>query len=120
MKRFLWLPLTIFLLCSLVGGGGGNFLHKKAEYNLQQGIEFAKTFFRLWPSKVDVIFSPEEVGSQIDYEIKQVIADINWTDIHPIKQIYMNFNCDTGSYRYQLPGDDAWNTAMLNKIRNSN
>ena len=144
---------------------GGNFLKKnnEAEYNLQQGIEFAKTFFRLWPSEVDAIFSPDEVGGQIEYKIEQVIADINWTDIHPIKQVYMNFNCDTGQkmwdplivinavegnslfdlsergnvtvseegytqfspsatgpYRYQLPGNDEWNTAMLNKIRKSN
>ena len=25
-----------------------------------------------------------------------VISDIDWTDVHPIKQVYMNYNCDTG------------------------
>lgn len=139
------------------------YLTQEPEYNFEQALDFAKTFFRLWPSEVDVIFSPCEVGDQIEYAPEQVISDINWTDIHPIKQVYMNFNCNTGQkmwdplviinavegnslfnfsergivtftdeavtlfapsangpYRYQLPGNDAWNTTMLNKIKNSN
>ncbi|MBE6270175.1 MAG: hypothetical protein E7101_04415 [Prevotella ruminicola] len=30
------------------------------------------------------------------YIMAGVFSDINWTDIHPIKQVYMNYNCNTG------------------------
>ena len=32
-----------------------------------------------------------EVGNEIDYTPETVIQDISWTDIHPIKQVYMTF-----------------------------
>lgn len=66
------------------------------DYNFGQGIEFSKTFFRIWPSDVDIIFSPDEVGDRLEYVPEQVIADISWTDEHPIKQVYMTCDCDMG------------------------
>lgn len=66
------------------------------EFNFAQGTNFAQTFFQLWPADVDIIMSPGEVGDGIAYQPEQVIADIDWTDRHPIKQIYLNYNCDTG------------------------
>lgn len=66
------------------------------DFNFSQGIEFAQTFFDLWPQDVDMVFSPMEVGQQVEYLPEQVIADIDWTDCHPIKQVYMTYNCNTG------------------------
>ena len=66
------------------------------DFNFAQGITFAQTFFDLWPQEVDMVFSPMEVGQEIEYTPEQVIADVDWTDIHPIKQVYMNYNCNTG------------------------
>ena len=66
------------------------------DYNFSQGIVFSKKVFELWPKDVDVIFSPAEVGDGIEYKPEQVIADIDWTDAHPIKQVYMKCECDTG------------------------
>ena len=66
------------------------------DYNFLQGMDFAKTFFRLWPSDVDIIFDPMETGNGIEYLPEQVIADISWTDQHPIKQVYTVCNCNTG------------------------
>ncbi len=66
------------------------------DFNFAQGITFAKDFFRLWPQDVDMIFSPMEVGQGIEYKPERVIADIDWTDVHPIKQVYMQCNCNTG------------------------
>ena len=66
------------------------------DYNFGQGITFAQDFFRLWPSDVDMVLSPAEVGDPIEYVPEQVISDISWTDIHPIKQVYMTCNCSTG------------------------
>ena len=66
------------------------------DYNFLQDSTFAQQFFELWPREVDVVFSPMEVGNEIEYRPETVISDINWTDIHPIKQVYMNYDCDTG------------------------
>ena len=68
----------------------GNFsLSNKPEYNLANDITSSSAFFRLWPADVGINFSPSEVGSEVYYQPKQVVADISWTDCHPIKQIYM-------------------------------
>ena len=66
------------------------------DFNFAQGITFAQTFFRLWPEDVDIVFSPMEVGQEVEYKPEQVVSDISWTDIHPIKQVYMTCNCNTG------------------------
>ena len=143
---------------------GGSFgLSPEPDYNFFQALAFAKTFFRLWPSDVDIIFDPMETGNGIEYLPEQVIADISWTDEHPIKQVYMTCNCNTGQMmwdpltainavegddlftltergtvvlnddgtviftpsatgnsRFQMPGDAAWRSFMLEKIRNVN
>ena len=78
----------------LMGGVFGE--AEEPDYNFAQGISFAQTFFSLWPQEVDMVFSPMEVGQEVEYTPAQVIADIDWTDAHPIKQVYMNYNCDTG------------------------
>ena len=69
---------------------------EEPDYNFLQAPEFAKKFFELWPRDVDAVFSPMEVGNEIEYKPETVISDISRTDIHPIKQVYMNYNCDTG------------------------
>ncbi|MBQ5996539.1 MAG: DUF3089 domain-containing protein [Bacteroidales bacterium] len=132
------------------------------DFNFAQGITFARDFFRLWPQDVDMVFSPMEVGQGIEYKPEDVIADISCTDSHPIKQVYLRCNCNTGQMmwdpmavieavegdsifslsergtvsftskaetiftpsatgncRYQLPGTEAWNAAMLERIRNA-
>ena len=66
------------------------------DFNFAQGITFAQTFFSLWPKEVDMVFSPMEVGQEVEYKPEQVISDISWTDVHPIKQVYMTCNCNTG------------------------
>lgn len=78
----------------LMGGVFGD--SEEPDFNFAQGITFAQSFFRLWPNEVDMVFSPMEVGQEIEYSPEQVIADIDWTDCHPIKQVYMNYNCNTG------------------------
>ena len=133
------------------------------DFNFAQGITFAQTLFSLWPKEVDMVFSPMEVGQEVEYKPEQVISDIDWTDVHPIKQVYMTCNCNTGqkmwdpmavihavegdaafslsergtviltpkaetiftpsatgNCRYHLPGNEEWNSAMLEKIRKYN
>ena len=75
---------------------GGNFhTPPVAEYNIEAGFKFAKVFFSLWPRDVDILFSPSEVGGNLYYSGEMIIDDISWTDIHPIKQIYLQLPHDT-------------------------
>ena len=66
------------------------------DYNFKAAIDFSLKFFELLPKEVDILFSPGEVGDPLDYRPETVIADMNWTDVHPIKWIYQFLNCDTG------------------------
>jgi hypothetical protein len=35
-------------------------------------------------------------GDYLDYPVEEVLADLDWIDTHPIKQVYLNYNCNTG------------------------
>ncbi len=72
------------------------------DFNFAHSIMFAKTFFRLWPQEVDILFSPQEAGQDVEYTPGQVIADVSWTDAHPIKQVYMQCDCDTGQRMWDV------------------
>lgn len=76
---------------------GGEFDEaEEPDFNFRQGITFSTTFFNLWPADVAISFSPQEVGETVDYKPEQVVEDISWTDSHPIKQVYMRCDCNTG------------------------
>ncbi len=64
---------------------GDSFEH---DYNLTAAIEYSLKFFEMMPKDVDIVFSPGEVGDPLYYSAKQVIEDLSWTDVHPIKWIY--------------------------------
>ena len=76
--------------------GGAFAKDVEPEYNFAMDPEAVRTFFRLWPRDVDVVFSAAEVGDAIDYPSAQVVADLDGTDRHPIKQVYLQCDCDTG------------------------
>ena len=84
----------------VMGGVFGNAV--EPDFNFAKSIEFAKIFFRLWPQEVEMVFSPMEVGQDVEYTPEQVIADISWTDAHPIKQIYLQCNCNTGQRMWDV------------------
>ena len=82
--------------------GGVFSVAEEADYNMTQGPKFAHEFFRLFPSDVELIFSPQESGQLVEYVPEQVIADISWTDVHPVKQVYMTCNCNTGQRMWDV------------------
>ena len=93
------------------------------DFNFAQGITFAQEFFRLWPKDVDMIFSPMEVGQGIEYKPEQVVADVNWTDVHPIKQVYRRCNCNTGQMMWDpmavinaVEGDKAFTLSQRGTV----
>jgi hypothetical protein len=49
-----------------------------------------------------MVFSPMETGQTVEYTPEQVISDISWTDAHPIKQVYMTCNCNTGQRMWDV------------------
>ena len=75
---------------------------EEADYNMTQGPECSHEFFRLFPEDVDIVFSPQEVGQMIEYKPEQVISDIAWTDVHPVKQVYKRCDCDTGQRMWDV------------------
>lgn len=75
---------------------------EEPDYNFVQGAGFALEFFRLWPKDVDMVLSPMEAGQTVEYTPEQVISDISWTDVHPIKQVYMTCNCNTGQRMWDV------------------
>ena len=85
------------------------------DYNFLQAIDFSMKFFELLPKEVDVVFSPGEVGDPLDYRPELVIADLYWTDHHPIKWTYQFLNCNTGQKMWDpqaiinaVEGDDFY------------
>ena len=85
------------------------------DYNFLQAINFSMKFFELLPKEVDVVFSPGEVGDPLDYRPELVIADLYWTDHHPIKWTYQFLNCNTGQKMWDpqaiinaVEGDDFY------------
>ena len=106
----------------LMGGVFGESV--EPDFNFAQGITFAQTFFDLWPQEVDMVFSPMEVGQEIEYTPEQVIADIDWTNIHPIKQVYMQCNCNTGQMMWDpmvviqaVEGDTVFRLSECGAVR---
>lgn len=72
------------------------------DFNFGQGIDFAQTFFQLWPKEVDMLFSPGEVGDGVEYPLEQVLDDYAWDTNHPIRQVYQHYNCNTGQKMWDL------------------
>ncbi len=69
---------------------------EEPDYNFLQDPASTKKLFELWPRDVHVVYSPMEVGNDIEYKPELVISDVSWTDVHPIKQVYMKYDCNTG------------------------
>lgn len=64
---------------------GDSFEH---DYNFTAAIDYSLKFFELLPKSIYICFSPGEVGDPLYYSAQQIIDDLSWTDIHPIKWIY--------------------------------
>ena len=70
---------------------GDSFEH---DYNFTAAIDYSLKFFELLPSDIDLVFSPGEVGDPLYYSAAQIMEDMSWTDVHPIKWIYQFLNED--------------------------
>ncbi len=65
-------------------------------YNMRAASRQSAIFYDRLPRNVDLIMSPSNVGDQIDYLPKDVLVDLSYTDVNPIKAVYTHYTCDTG------------------------
>ena len=65
-------------------------------YNMRAASRQSAIFYDRLPKNVDLIMSPSNVGDQIDYLPKDVLVDLSYTEINPIKAVYTHYTCDTG------------------------
>lgn len=65
-------------------------------YNLRYDIPLARRFLTEWPREVKVYLSPSPVGGAIEYPADLVMKDLENMTVHPILQVYLNKNCNTG------------------------
>lgn len=83
---------------------GGTFItdNPEPDYNFLQAPEAAKSFFNFNWTYYPTIFNAMETGQSVDYEPDSLIRDIDWTDHHPLKQVYMRCDCNTGQRMWDV------------------
>ena len=65
-------------------------------YNMRAASKQSAVFFSRLPKNVDIVMSPSNVGDMMDYPPKDVLVDLSYTEMNPIKAVYTNYTCDTG------------------------
>ena len=65
-------------------------------YNLRYDISLAKRFLDGWPADVPVYLSPSPVGGSVEYTEEMVLSDLSYDENNPIRQTYLNRDCNTG------------------------
>jgi hypothetical protein len=53
-------------------------------------------FYDKLPRNVDLIMSPSNIGDKMNYLPQDVLSDLSYTEVNPIKAVYTNYTCDTG------------------------
>ena len=65
-------------------------------YNMRAASRQSAIFYDKFPKNVDIVMSPSNIGDQMDYLPKDVLVDLSYTELNPIKAVYTNYTCDTG------------------------
>lgn len=88
----------------VMGGKFGEEGNDKPGYNFghRTAINFSIDFFDLWPHTVPIYFSPSLPGDHLDYPTDAVLSDLSWIEKNPIKQVYKNYNCNTGQRMWDV------------------
>ncbi len=60
-------------------------------YNMRAASKQSAVFFDKLPESVDIIMSPSNIGDAMNYLPEDVIADLSWTEVNPIKAVYTNY-----------------------------
>lgn len=85
-------------------------------YNMRAASRQSAIFYSMLPKNVDIVMSPSNIGDMMDYAPKDVLVDLSYTDLNPIKSVYTNYTCDTGQRMWDtnclvnaVLGDDEYN-----------
>ncbi|MBO4825725.1 MAG: hypothetical protein J5506_00615 [Prevotella sp.] len=65
-------------------------------YNMRAASKQSAVFYDKLPKNVDLVMSPSNIGDAMDYVPRDVLTDLSYTGINPIKAVYTNYTCDTG------------------------
>lgn len=71
-------------------------------YNLRAASKCSEAFFKKFPKNVDIVFSPSNVGDNMDYTTKDILEDLSSTVQNPIKAVYTYYECDTGQRMWDV------------------
>ncbi len=65
-------------------------------YNMRAASRQSAIFYDKLPHNVDIVMSPSNIGDLMDYPPKDVLVDLSYTEVNPIKSVYTYYTCDTG------------------------
>ena len=65
-------------------------------YNMRTASEAAAVFYDKLPANVDLVLSPTNVGEMMDYTSEDILTDLSYTALNPIKTVYAQFDCEVG------------------------
>jgi len=65
-------------------------------YNMRAASRQSAVFYSQFPKNVALMMSPSNIGDQMNYQPHDVLTDLSYTELNPIKAVYTNYSCDTG------------------------
>ena len=93
-------------------------------YNMRTASAAAAVFYDRLPKNVDLILSPTNVGEMMDYTSADILADLSYTDLNPIKTVYTDFDCEVGQRMWDtncivnaVLGDGEYNLSPRGWVR---
>ncbi len=93
-------------------------------YNMRTASRAAAVFYDKLPRNVDLILSPTNVGEMMDYTSADILTDLSYTDLNPIKTVYTQFDCEVGQRMWDtncvvnaVLGDGEYNLSPRGWVR---
>ena len=93
-------------------------------YNMRTASHAAAVFYDKLPRNVDLILSPTNVGEMMDYTSADILSDLSYADLNPIKTVYTDFDCEVGQRMWDtncvvhaVLGDGEYNLSPRGWVR---
>ena len=93
-------------------------------YNMRTASAAAAVFYDNLPRNVDLVLSPTNVGEMMDYTSADILTDLSYTDLNPIKTVYTDFDCEVGQRMWDtncvvnaVLGDGEYNLSPRGWVR---
>ena len=93
-------------------------------YNMRTASAAAAVFYDKLPRNVDLVLSPTNVGEMMDYTSADILTDLSYTDLNPIKTVYTDFDCEVGQRMWDtncvvnaVLGDGEYNLSPRGWVR---